>query len=154
MAQGRFRSFLVGGILGAGAALLFAPRSGKETRAFLTEKAEEKWGEGAELYSQGFDRIKTEAANVQRTAVQANEELRTKIENARNAIAEQIAKNAKSAREAINSQIPLGADKINQEADVLKGQIDDAADEIKDAAADLASQDFAAGDSAGAPEIA
>ena len=141
MAHGRFRAFLVGGILGAGAALLFAPRSGKDTRALIADKAEEMWGEGTDLYSQGYERIKTEAANVQRTAAQANDELRSKIENARSAIAEQIAKNAQSARDAINAQIPFGADKIDQEADVLKGEIDDAADRIKDAAVNLASQD-------------
>jgi len=146
MAKGRLTAFLVGGVIGAAAALLFAPRSGKETRAFLTDKAEELWGEGADLYSQGFERVKAEAANVQRTAAQANEELKSKIENARSAIAEQIAKNAQSARDAINSQIPLGADKITQEADVVKGQIDDAADKIKSAAADLASKDAAAED--------
>jgi len=144
MAKGRFTAFLIGGVIGAGVALLFAPRSGKETRAFLADKAEEMWGEGADFYSQNFERVKAEAANVQRTAVQANEELRAKIENARSAIAEQIAKNAQSAREAINAQIPLGADKITQEADVVQGQIDNAADSIKSAAADLASQDAAA----------
>jgi len=143
MAKGRFTAFLIGGVVGAAAALLFAPRSGKETRAFLTDKAEELWGEGADFYSQNYERVKTEAANVQRTAAQANDELRAKIENARSAIAEQIAKNAQSAREAINSQIPLGADKITQEADVVKGQIDNAADKIKTAAADLASKDAA-----------
>ncbi|MDR2035754.1 MAG: YtxH domain-containing protein [Coriobacteriales bacterium] len=144
MAQGRFRAFLFGGILGAGAALLFAPRSGKETRAYLTDKAEEMWGEGTDIYSQGYERIKAEAANVQRTAVQANDELRDKIENARTAIAEQIAKNAQSARDAINAKIPLmnDEDTLAAEADVLKGQIPDAATE------DTPSQDETAGDDA------
>ena len=152
MAQGRCRAFLFGGIIGAGVALLFAPRSGKETRAYLTDKAEELWGEGADLYSQGYEKIKVEAANVQRTAVQANDELREKIENARNAIAEQIAKNAQSARDAIDSQIPLEDDTITQTADVVKGQIDEAADRIKTAAVNLAEQDAAAVAEEAAPE--
>ncbi|MCL2807542.1 MAG: YtxH domain-containing protein [Coriobacteriia bacterium] len=144
MAKGKIIAFFVGGAIGATVALLFAPRSGKETRAIITDKAEEVWGEGAQLYAQGFERIKTEAANVQKTAAQANEELRSKIENARTAIAEQIAKNAQTARDAINSRIPLSDDKITQEADVVKGQLDDAAQKVKTAAADLAATNAAA----------
>lgn len=144
MAQGRISSFIVGGIIGAGVALLFAPRAGKETRAFFIDKAEDLWGEGSDLYSQGYEKIKTQAANVQKSATQANDELKTKIENARNAIADQIAKNAQSARDAINSRIPIGADKIDEEADIIKGHIDNAADTIKSVAADLANKDAAA----------
>ena len=144
MAQGRISSFIVGGIIGAGIAILFAPRSGKETRAYLTDKAEDLWGEGSDLYSQGYEKIKSQAANVQKSATQANDELRTKIDNARNAIAEQIAKNAQSARDAINSRIPIAADKIDEEADVVKGHIDDVAETIRNAAAEFANQDAAA----------
>ncbi len=146
MAQGRKRAFLVGGLLGAGIALLFAPRSGSETRALLTDKAEELWGEGTEFYSHGYEKIKTEAANVQATAAKANDELRAKIENARKVIAEQVAKNAQSARDAINSQVPVAGEKIHQAVDVVKGQIDNAASKLKSTAANLASKDAAAAD--------
>lgn len=154
MAQGRIRAFLLGGILGAGAALLFAPRSGKDTRALLTDKAEEMWGEGADLYSHGFEKVKSEAANVQKTAAQANDELRTKIENARSAIAEQIAKNAQSARDTINAQMPIAGEKIAQTADVVKGQIENAANKIKSATANLAAKDAEAADAAAAAKEA
>ena len=136
MAKGKMVAFFVGGVIGAGAALLFAPRSGSETRALLTDKAEELWGEGSNLYSQGFEKVKAEAANVQSTAAQANDELREKIENARSAIAEQVAKNAQNAREAINSQVPVAGEKISQAVDVVKGQINSAASRLKGTATD------------------
>jgi gas vesicle protein len=146
MAHGRKRAFLLGGLLGAGVALLFAPRSGSETRALLTDKAEELWGEGQDLYSQGYEKVKAEAANVQSTAAKANDELRAKIENARTVIAEQVAKNAQSARDAINAQVPVAGDKIHQAVDVVKGQIDNAASKLKSTAANLASKDADAAD--------
>ncbi len=34
-----FAGLIIGGLIGAGIALLFAPQSGEETRAFLKEKA-------------------------------------------------------------------------------------------------------------------
>ena len=39
-----FLAFLIGGIVGAGAALLMAPRSGKETRDIISDKADEYKG--------------------------------------------------------------------------------------------------------------
>lgn len=146
MARGRLISFVVGGVVGAGVALLFAPRSGTETRAMITDRAEDLWGEGSERVSQGYEQIKTEAANVQSQAAKANDELRVKIENARSVIAEQVAKNAQSARDAINAQVPVTGEKIDQAADVVKGQIDNAATKLKTAAADFASKDADAAD--------
>lgn len=144
MARGRFLTFMVGGVIGAGVALLFAPRSGTETRAMLTDKAEELWGEGSERVAQGYEHVKAEAANVQSQAVRANDELRVKIENARSAIAEQVAKNAQNARDTINAQVPVTGEKIDQAVDVVKGQIDNAASKLKTATADMASKDAAA----------
>lgn len=40
----RLGSFLIGGIVGAAAALLYAPRTGEETRAYVADKANEAWG--------------------------------------------------------------------------------------------------------------
>lgn len=134
--KGKIIAFITGGVLGAGIAMLFAPRSGTETRAILTDKAEELWGEGQELYNQSTEKVKTEAAHVQATASQANDELRAKIESARTAIAEQVAKNAQSARDAINSQVPVTGEKIDQAADVIKGQVGSAARTAKSTTAD------------------
>ena len=44
-----FGSFLLGAMIGAVVALLFAPRSGKETRDIIAEKADEYWGEAGDF---------------------------------------------------------------------------------------------------------
>lgn len=51
-------AFIVGGLIGAGIALLYAPRPGVETRAMVSDKVNETWGEAQEFGAQA-------SANVQ-----------------------------------------------------------------------------------------
>jgi gas vesicle protein len=137
----RFGSFLLGGVIGAGIALLFAPRTGEETRALIAEKADECWGRGQTWYDQGKTRIQDGVAGVQPAINRTGDELRDKIDNARALIAEQVAKNAAAARDIINDRVPVAAEKINQAADVVRGHIDTAATRIRDRATAIAGQD-------------
>jgi gas vesicle protein len=139
--MGKFRSFLFGSAVGALAALLFAPRTGEETRALVAEKADEYWGKGQALYGQGKTRVQDSVASVQPILNQKGDELREKIDNARTLIAEQVAKNAATAREVINDKVPGAADKISQAADVVRGRIDTAATKLKGRATTSASTD-------------
>ena len=41
--------FLAGGLIGAGVALFYAPRTGVETRAMVADKAQAMWGPGSRL---------------------------------------------------------------------------------------------------------
>lgn len=141
--MGKFGSFLLGGALGAGIALLLAPRSGEESRALVAEKADEYWGKGQVWYDQSKVRVQDSVAGVQPTINQKGDELRDKIENARTLIAEQVAKNAAAAREVINDKVPVAAEKINQAADVVRGHLDNAADLLKDKATVTAAGDAA-----------
>ena len=50
-------SFLLGGIIGAGFGVLFAPRSGAETREYLSEKALDYWEQADEAYEVGRERV-------------------------------------------------------------------------------------------------
>jgi gas vesicle protein len=138
---GKLTSFLVGGALGAGLALLLAPRSGEETRALVAEKADECWGKGQTWYDQGKTRVQEGVAGVQPAINQKGDELREKIDNARTLIAEQVAKNAAAARDVINDKVPVAAEKINQAADVVRGRIDSAAGALKDKTAEVAAKD-------------
>ncbi|MDR1013836.1 MAG: YtxH domain-containing protein [Coriobacteriales bacterium] len=139
--MGRLGSFLLGGAIGAGVALLFAPRAGEETRALIAEKADEYWGKGQTWYDQGRSRVQESVAGVPSTVARTGDDLREKIENARTLIAEQVAKNAAAARDAINDKVPVAAEKINQAADVVRGRIDTAASKIKDRATAAADKD-------------
>jgi len=130
------KSFVLGGIVGATVALLFAPRPGSETRACVAEKVDGLMGHGQNLYTTGKTKVQDGFSVVQPVISKKNDELRAKIESARSAIAEQVVKNAAAARDVINDKVPVTGEKINPEVDVVKGQIDDAAAKLKNAAAD------------------
>ena len=141
--MGRFGSFLLGGVVGAGVALLFAPRNGEETRALVAEKADEYWGKGQTWYGEGKARVQEGVASVQPAINRTGDELHEKIDNARTLIAEQVAKNAAAARDVINDKMPVAAEKISQAADVVRGRIDDDTTLIKDKAATIKGGDAA-----------
>ena len=146
----RFGAFIIGGIVGAAAALLFAPRSGADTRAMVAERANsvlgdaQDWGaqasanvqsayqqaaaRGAEVVGdvtakgQGFvdemvargqgvvGGVQEAAGNMKPVFAEKNDELREKIEAARQRIAAQVAKNAEeSAAEAVETVEPAAA---------------------------------------------
>ena len=135
-------AFLAGGLAGAVIALLYAPRSGQETRAMVTDKMNNAWGEaqelgaqasanaqhmyqeatakgqdfaqnvaekgqqfasaaqskGQELYGAAASRVQEAAENIKPAFSEKNDELREKIEAARQRIASQVAKNAEAAQ--------------------------------------------------------
>jgi gas vesicle protein len=67
-------AFLLGAVSGAAVALLYAPQSGRETREFLGEKANEARARAAEAAARGRDAIS-----------QGRETLATAIERGREA---------------------------------------------------------------------
>jgi len=56
---GFFMGFILGGLIGAGLALLFAPKSGEETREYLKEKALELKEKVPEVLKEGIEKGKT-----------------------------------------------------------------------------------------------
>lgn len=137
--MGKFTTFLIGGIVGAAAGLLLSPRTGAENRAKVSEAFNEKvnlevpagvqekagqFVEAAASTSQkvintvvdnGSDAYKNVVSRVnQNPTVQAfndnGDELRQKIDAARERIATQVAKNAEAARDAAVDKIPVEID--------------------------------------------
>lgn len=127
--MGKLATFIVGGLVGAAAGLLLSPRSGEENRAKLSaalnenvkievpagvqEKAGQFVGAAATtsqkvintVVDNGSDAYKNVVSRVnQNPTVQAfndnGDELRQKIDAARERIATQVAKNAEAARDA------------------------------------------------------
>lgn len=121
--------FIVGGVIGAVAGLLYAPRAGAQTRALVSEKVNAVWGEASDFaQSAGVAApgvvIQDVAANAQAVAqnVQAkvqgvaqvtpepvveadNDDLREKIEAARERIAAQVVKNAEESQAQVATPI-------------------------------------------------
>ena len=120
--------FLAGGLVGAVAALLCAPRTGSETRNMVAEKANAVWGEaqelgaqtastaqqvveavaskGQEIYGAAASRVQ-EAKSGVKPAPDGTDDLREKIEAARARIAAQVAKNAEESAAAASEEIPV-----------------------------------------------
>ena len=124
--------FIAGGIVGAVAALLYAPRTGAQTRALVSEKVNAVWGEaadfaesagvspasvterGASVFQGVAETAQGIAQNVQSKVsvsvvkepvaeepIEAdNDDLREKIEAARERIAAQVVKNAEESQAA------------------------------------------------------
>lgn len=152
-------AFVVGGLLGAAVALLYAPRTGVETRALVSEKMNTAWGgaqqfgaqaqvnaqqayqtavergqvvaqdvaarsqsmaqnvaaRGQELYGQAQARVQEAAGVVKPVITDKNDQLREKIEAARQRIAAQVARNAEEAAEAIEpTEVAEGAQEPEQ----------------------------------------
>ena len=87
-------SFLLGSVIGAGLGVLFAPRSGAETREYLSEKALDYWEQADEAYEVGREKVldfyetglerATEVVEVGRDkAVEATDQVRHTLDAAR-----------------------------------------------------------------------
>lgn len=156
--------FVVGGLIGAAVALLYAPRSGDETRAIVSDKVNTVWGEAQEkgaqaqanvqqfyhdattkgqqayqeatakgqmVYDSATTRVQETAENIKPVFSEKSDELRGKIEAARQRIASQVAKNAGEARDTAKETIPVAAQAATSAVDSIEAAIENAVDEIK-----------------------
>lgn len=76
-------SFILGGLIGAATGLLFAPRTGVETREFLADKVLEYWDNADEYYGAGRDKAIELYSSSRDVALDATDQVRTKIDAAR-----------------------------------------------------------------------
>lgn len=73
-------SFLLGALLGAGAALLLAPKAGQQTREQLKGMAKDAKGKAEGYYDQVKGKITTAMQKGKETAQEAAAEIKSKIE--------------------------------------------------------------------------
>ncbi len=119
-----FGAFLLGGFVGAVLGLLFAPRSGKETRELIAGKAEEYWGEGVEMYEAGREKVIEVYSTGKEKVAESSEQLRSKIEEARERLQEQVAKSAEAGREKISEAVPAVKEVLDKAAGAAKSGVD------------------------------
>ena len=118
--MGKISTFITGAAIGALAALLLAPKTGEQARAFVAEKANAVAGEakdfgsgipgtvqdlvksatgkGQDLASGAVSKAKGAVSPTGGAAAQPDDELREKIEAARKRIAAQVAENAEASK--------------------------------------------------------
>ena len=112
-----FGSFLLGALLGAGAALLLAPRSGEETQKELRERAvkwkgiaedrvrdaQQRLGEGVDEVRDGFqsklDEVRSAVDSGRRAAREARDDLELRLEQSKSAYRAGIEAARAAARE-------------------------------------------------------
>ena len=136
--MGRFVTFIIGGVVGAVAGLLLAPAKGSDTRKQVVEAVQDNVPQANQLQMQ-LDGIIDNAAKASTTVINtaidkgtevkrsvtaraqqvapaaeqvadANDELRAKIDAARERIAMQVAKNAEALQDAAVDKIPAVVD--------------------------------------------
>ncbi len=177
----KFGIFLAGSVIGAAVALLYAPRSGAQTRALVAEKANAAWGQaqdfgaqaaargqeayagavaqgqrmygqaqdlgqtvytnvtaasqaagaraaaaGKQVYEAAAQRVHSTAEAVRPIFVEKNDDLRAKIDAARERIAAQVAKNAEEAQAAMAEKSPIATEGATTDA-VTSEQVEEAA---------------------------
>jgi gas vesicle protein len=94
--QGQFfMGFLIGGVLGALAGILFAPKSGKELRSELKEKGSEVLKEGKEIYTDAGMKAKEIIAEAKHQAEELKKESDRYLSEARKKAKEILARGEK-----------------------------------------------------------
>ena len=123
---GVFSAFLLGGIVGAVLGLLFAPRSGKETRDMLQEKGQEYLDEGKQMYETGREKVTSVVESGREMVPEKTAELRTKIEETRERLKEQVGQASQAARERIGQTTKATESALDKRADKAQEKVDTA----------------------------
>ena len=132
--MGKASSFVLGGLIGAAAALLVAPKSGAETRVLVNDKINEVVGgtngfteQVTNVANKVTSAVKGEPAEAPEPVVTTNDDLREKIEAARARITAQVAKNAEEAAAAAENAAEVVVEAVEEaaieEGDILVGQV-------------------------------
>lgn len=119
--------FTLGAAVGAVAALLLSPNSGERNREIVADKVDYYTAHGEQVFQQTADTVRNKVRGVADVATNADaDDIREKINEARDRIAEQITR---------NSSVPqdVAADVSDVAADAAEG-VSEAADTVADAA--------------------
>ena len=130
--------FLAGGLIGAGVALFYAPRTGVETRAMVADKAQAMWGQaqglGAQVAVDAQQFYGNAAQNAQQVygAAAANAQAAyTNVAASAQQAYTNVAQGAQQAYVAASDRGKQAADAIAQGAQAVAGRAHEAAEGVK-----------------------
>lgn len=110
-------AFILGGLVGAALGLLFSPRSGRENREYISAKAQEYWGEGKEFYETSREKVMDET-----------EELKLKIDAARDRLKEQVG----TATQTAKAKVSQFANAERQMVDTTEAKAQETLDKLQE----------------------
>lgn len=145
-------AFLLGGVLGAVLGLLFAPRSGKESRDMISDGAQKYWDQGVEIYGTGVDKVSDAYSSGVEAANAKTADLRVKIDSARDRLQEQVADSVPAAKDAVSKASNKTKGAVDKTAAAADKTLDGVAEKTKPKKADKSDDTAAATDEA-VPEV-
>ncbi|MCE5203940.1 MAG: YtxH domain-containing protein [Coriobacteriales bacterium] len=117
--EGILGAFILGGVVGAVLGLLFAPRSGRESRELIAVKAKDYWGEGREFYETGREKVTEVYSTGRDKATETAEELKVKLDAARARLREQVDSVSNEAKSKVTEYAPVAKEKVQQAAETV-----------------------------------
>ncbi len=126
-------AFLLGGAIGAVLGLLFAPRPGKETREMLADSAQKYWGDGKEFYETGVAKVGDLYSSGRDMATERAEELRGKIDAARDRLKDQVDKTSTAAKEKVVEVVPAAKDAVSKAGAATRSGVETAEKKAQEA---------------------
>jgi gas vesicle protein len=133
-------AFLLGGVLGAVLGLLFAPRSGKESRDMIADGAQKYWDQGVELYGTGVDKVTELYESGKETAGSTTADLRGKIDAARDRLQDQVAETVPAAKDAVDKASGATKGAVDKTAGAAHKTLDNVAEKSKGKKGDKADE--------------
>jgi gas vesicle protein len=94
--------FLVGSVIGVATALLFAPRSGQETRAEIRDKAFDLRDRTTETVKDTVSQAKSKANEIKDTVVEKAEELKQRGKHTVNRKLDDVSEAAETGKQRVN----------------------------------------------------
>jgi gas vesicle protein len=125
-------AFLLGGAVGAILGLLFAPKTGKETRDMLAEKSQDYLDQGKDLYGTGVEKATHLYETGKSSASDKSEELKEKFDTAKTRVKEGADKATTTAKAKISDVSKTAKSKVGKVGDSVKAGVDAAESKAKD----------------------
>ena len=131
--------FTLGAAVGAVAALLLSPNSGERNREIVADKVDYNTAHGEQVFQQTADTVRNKVRGVADVATNADaDDIREKINEARDRIAEQITRNSSVPQDVAADVSDVAADAAESvseaadtAADAAEGAAKAAADAVK-----------------------
>lgn len=130
--------FVFGAAVGAIAALLLSPNSGERNREIVADKVDYYTAHGEQVLQQATDAVRNKTRSIQEASNTEAADIRQKINEARDRIAEQITKNSNNPKDVAADVADVAenaaanvAVAANATADAVEDAANKAADAIK-----------------------